>query len=115
MNVLLVSFHSILQTNVKVVAVNSDSNNVLEELKLPLETGIGDIPILVNKYTNVVVRTVFLRKKNTNCIVATIFVRKDIQELLVIVATMMEYFGVTIISRRVAIFVLDAMICYILL
>ena len=114
MNVLLVSFHSTLQINVDNAVMNSDSKNALEELKLLLEMGIGDIPILVKKFINVIVKTVFLRKKNTNCIVATIFVQKDILELLVIVATMMECSGVTIISRRVPVFVVDAMICCIL-
>jgi len=105
-----VSFHSILQINVNNAVMNLDFNNALEELKLLLEMGIGDIPILVKKYTNAIVRSVFLRKKNISFMMGTIFVRKDILELLVTVATMMECFGVTIISRRVPLFVANVTI-----
>ena len=94
--------------------MNSDSKNVLEELTLTLELDIGDILTLVKKYTNAMLRNVFLRKNNTECIVATIFVQKDILELFVTAATMMECFGVTVISRRVAVLVVNAMIYCIL-
>ena len=95
------NFHLRLKTAVVIVKMNLELKSVLEEPILLLKMGIGGNRTLAEIFTNVIIKTVLLRKRSTSYIMVTIFVKEDILELLVIAVISMHCFGVKAILRKV--------------